>query len=81
MQHLDNKENALVQEQQYCLARNRMRKHIKPLQRYAYANLVSCALSMVESIENKEPHTYHEAITNKESTQWIVAMNKEIESL
>ena len=91
MQHLDNKENALVQEQQYCLAKNRMGKHIKPLQRYAYANLVACALSMAESIENKEPHTYHEAIkephtyheaiTSKESTQWIVAMNKEIESL
>ena len=81
MQHLDNKENALVQEQQYCLARNRMGKHIKPLQMYAYANLVACALSMAESIENKEPHTYLEAITSKESTQWIVAMNKEIESL
>ena len=81
MQHLDNKENALVQEQQYCLIRNRMRRHIKPPQTYTYANLVACALNMAESIENKEPHTYHEAFTSKESTQWIVAMNKEIESL
>ena len=68
VQHLDNKENALVQEQQYCLARNRMRKHIKPLQRYAYANLVAYALSVAKSIENEEPQTYHEAITSREST-------------
>ena len=63
------------------MAKNRTRKQIKPPQRYAYANLAAYALSVVESIENEEPKTYHEAITSRESTQWIVAMNEEIESL
>ena len=57
------------------MAINRTRKQIKPPQRYAYANLPAYALSVVESIENEEPKTYHEVITSRESTQWIVAMN------
>ena len=48
---------------------------------YAYADLVAYALSVVESIEMKEHHTCHEAITSWESSQWILSMNKEIESL
>ena len=79
VQHLD-KENA-PQEQQYCLVKDRTRRQIKPPQRYAYVDLVTYALSVAESIENGWPHTYHKAITSKESTQWIVAMNEEIESL
>ena len=63
------------------MAKNRTRKQIKPPQRYAYANLAAYALSVVESIENEEPKTYHEVITSRETTQWIVAMNEEIESL
>ena len=65
------KKNA-PQEQQYCLARDRIRKRIKPPQRYAYA------LSVTENIENEEPQTYHETITSKKSPQWIVAVNKRI---
>ena len=38
-------------------------------------------LNVAESIEREEPQTYHEAITSRDSTQQIVAMNKEIESL
>ena len=58
-----------------------MRKSIKPPQKYAYVDLVVYALTMVESIENEEPHTYHEVITSREFTQWIVAMIEEIEYL
>ncbi|KAL6312488.1 hypothetical protein AAG906_032849 [Vitis piasezkii] len=67
VQHLNDKENA-PQEQQYCLAKDRTRRHIKPPQRYAYADLVAYALSMAKSIEMEEPQTYHEAITSREST-------------
>ena len=53
-----------------------MRKSIKPPQKYAYVDLVVYALSMVKNIiENQEPHTYHEIITSRWSTQWNVAMN------
>ena len=48
-------------------------KNVGP--QYAYA------LSVVKSIEMKENHTYYEAITSWESSQWILSMNKEIESL
>ena len=51
VQHLDDKENA-PQEQQHCLAIDRMRRQIKPPQRYAYVDLVTYALSVAESIEN-----------------------------
>ena len=67
VQLLDDKESA-PQEQQYCLVRDRIRRQIKPSQRYAYADLVAYALSVAESIENEEPQTYHEAITGREST-------------
>ena len=43
--------------------------------------MVAYALSVTGSIEKEEPHTYHKAMTSRESTQWIVAMNEEIESL
>ena len=56
VQHFDDKENA-PQEQQSSLAKDRIMRQIKPPQKYAYA------ISLVESIENEEPHTYHEAIT------------------
>ena len=49
VQLLDDKENA-PQEQQYCLARGRTRRQIKPLQRHVYADLVIYALSVVKSI-------------------------------
>ena len=45
-----------------------MRKSIKPPQKYAYVDLVVYALSVAESIENEEPHTYHEVITSREFT-------------
>ena len=61
VQLLYDKENA-PQEQQYSLARDRTSRHIKTLQRYAYA------LSVAKSIENEEPQTYHKAITSREST-------------
>ena len=62
VQHFDNKENA-SQEQQSSLAKDRIMRQIKPPQKYAYAYLIAYAISLVESIENEEPHTYHEAIT------------------
>ena len=41
-----------------------MRREIKPPQRNTYVELVAYTLSVVENIENKESHTYHEDITS-----------------
>jgi len=65
----------------YNLARDRTRRQIKPPQRYAQADVVSFALSVVEDIEAHDPVTYREAITSNESSQWIGAINEELESL
>ena len=43
--------------------------------------MVAYAPSVAKSIENEEPQTYHEAMTSRQFMQWIIAMNKEIESL
>ena len=54
VQHFNDKENA-PQEHQYYLAKDRIRRHIIPLQRYAYAYLVVYALNVAKCIENEEP--------------------------
>ena len=56
-------------QQQYNLARDRARRQIRSPQRYAHANIVSFALSVVEDIESQVPITYHEAIMSNESAQ------------
>lgn len=68
-------------QQQYNNARDRLKRQIKPPQRYAYSNLFSFALSLVDSLETEEPFIYHEAITGNNSAQWTIVMSEEIESL
>lgn len=51
MQYLGEKENA-TQDQQYILARYKMRKLIEPPQKYAYVDLIAYALNMIE--KNRE---------------------------
>ena len=43
--------------------------------------MVAYAPSVAKSIEKEVPQTYHEAMTSRQFMQWIIAMNKEIESL
>ncbi|KAK2999657.1 hypothetical protein RJ639_023445 [Escallonia herrerae] len=43
--------NEKPQEQQYTIAKNRLRREIRPPQKYGYADMVAYALSVVEGIE------------------------------
>ncbi|GKV31442.1 hypothetical protein SLEP1_g40128 [Rubroshorea leprosula] len=52
-----------------------------PMERYGYIDYVPYALSVTEPVEAKDPNTYWEAITSKESLYWLAAMIEEIESL
>jgi len=70
-----------LQEQQYSIATGRARKQIRPPKRYAYADMVAYALSVVESIEILEPSTYNEAISSDEAAELTVAMTEEMKSL
>ncbi|PPR84446.1 hypothetical protein GOBAR_AA36262 [Gossypium barbadense] len=74
----DSDEDESPQEKPYSIATGRTKRQIKPNPRYA--NLVSFALSVAESI-GIEPSSYNEAVTCDESAQWAIAMSEEIESL
>lgn len=58
-----------------------MREIILPQMYNIYVEMVSYALFVAEIVECQELFTYHETITSKKSTQWIIVMNEEIESL
>ncbi|KAK3034900.1 hypothetical protein RJ639_033263 [Escallonia herrerae] len=51
-------QNEEPQEQQYNIARNRLRREIRPPKKYGYADMVAYALSVAESIEVEKPVTY-----------------------
>jgi len=67
----------------YSIARDRDRRQIRKPARYTDSdNLVPYALSIAEEVnDGVEPSSYTEAVSCVESSQWLVAMNEEIESL
>lgn len=74
-----DKVNVSQQQQQYNIATGRERRQIR--QRFADANLVAYALSLVETVEYHEPSNYHEAVSSENLAQWSIARSEEIESL
>lgn len=81
-EHDPTEEEDAQEEQQYGIATRRQMREIRPPQRYSsYAKMVSYALSMADTVECQEPFNYHETVTSNDSTQWIIVMNEEIESL
>jgi hypothetical protein len=69
------------EEQETNIAAGRQRRHIRLPQRYGYADLVACALTMADDIAVQESFTLSEAVTSSESAFWVNAMNEKIESL
>jgi hypothetical protein len=69
------------EEQETNIAAGRQRRHIRLPQRYNFANLVACALTVAEDTVVYEYSTLSKAVTSNESAFWVVAMNEEIESL
>lgn len=68
---------------QHSLARDRnVRLNFgKPPNRYGFEDMVAYALQVAEEVDTNEPSTYKEAVSCTESTQWLVAMGDEMESL
>ena len=55
---------------------------IRKPQRYAEADLVAYALNVAEDIDTTEgPSTYSEAVSSKNSSKWMIAIQEEMESL
>ncbi|KAG8476956.1 hypothetical protein CXB51_030500 [Gossypium anomalum] len=74
--------NRVASSAQYSIAKNRTRREIKPLKKYAEAVLVTYALNVAEDIDtNQEPSNYSEAISCEDSKKWMFAMQEEMESL
>ncbi|KAG8492453.1 hypothetical protein CXB51_009584 [Gossypium anomalum] len=58
------------------------RREIKPLKKYAKADLVAYALNVAEDIDaNRESSNYSEAISYEDSEKWMFSMQEEMESL
>lgn len=66
---------------QYQLARDKVRREIRPPARFSYADLVYTALLADVEIQRTKPNTYAEAISSKDSKKWLTAMKEEMESL
>ena len=67
--------------QDYQLARDRERRVIRALKKYAYADLIAYALTVAYELDYDEPKSYKEAVSGKNADQWLKAMKKEMDSL
>lgn len=66
----------------YQLARDRPRReNIRQPQHFDDFHLTSHVFNVFESIDNTEPKSYKEAINSSKFTNWINAMNEEMNSL
>ena len=54
----------------YQPAKDRSRRVTRPPSRYAYLDLVFCALVAGYELRDSEPSTYEEAVSSKECTKW-----------
>lgn len=62
-------------------ARDRSRRVTRPPARYAYFDLVYCALIAGKELRSSEPTSYEEAISSKDCVKWQLAMEEEMNSL
>ncbi|XP_062085979.1 uncharacterized protein LOC133792086 [Humulus lupulus] len=65
----------------YRLVRDRVRREIKPPERFGYADLIAYALNVAEEEIEQEPLSYKESVNSKDSHEWIEAIREEMISL
>lgn len=65
----------------YQLTRDKRRRAIRPPARYAYTDLVFCALVVGMEIRSSEPSNYEEAVNSQDCTKWQQAIDEEMASL
>ena len=68
-------------KQSKTITPRKSQRQIKEPERYGFDNIMSYALQIVEEINSFEPTTYQEAISYFEVEEWMMAMNKKMESL
>ncbi|KAK9220923.1 hypothetical protein WN944_009347 [Citrus x changshan-huyou] len=67
--------------QTYQLARDRVRREVRALVRYGYADLIAYALLCADDVAIEEPANFSEVIESVHSDKWLEAMQDEMESL
>ena len=80
----DDKTTSPIQQQgdDYSIARDRARRQIRKSARYTNDYLTTYALSIAQEVnDGVEPVSYTEVVSCAESSQWLGAMNEEIQSL
>ena len=63
------------------LARDRVRREIRPPPKYAHADVIAYTLNIGDSIELDEPVSFEEACNSKNKADWFKAMQEEMDSL
>ena len=80
-------QSSIVQEEPQSIATRRTKREIKKPARYADVtcvvdtNSVLYALAVGENLYYDEPKSYKNAIQSKEASEWLIAMNEEMQSL
>ena len=65
----------------YQFTRDRQKRQVKAPDILGYVDLIAYALTVAQEVDQEEPTTYEETIASKYSTQWIKAMEDEMDSL
>ncbi|KAG8493216.1 hypothetical protein CXB51_010581 [Gossypium anomalum] len=75
-------QNKVASSPQYSIAKNKIRREIKPPKKYAEAYLVAYTFNVAEDIDaNQEPSNYFEVISCEYSEKWMFVMQEEMKSL
>ncbi|KAH9670481.1 hypothetical protein KPL70_017006 [Citrus sinensis] len=81
MSEVDESRTSTPELHDYQLARDRARRETKPPSRYAYAMMITYVLNSVVDIAIEEPTSYREAVKSSNKSNWIKAMDEEMDSL
>ena len=65
----------------YMLTRDRERRHTKAPERYGYADIIACALTLEYEETSTDPASYKEAMLSTDCENWKIAMKEEYDSL
>ena len=63
------------------LARDRVRREIRPPSKYAHTDIIAYALNIGDTIELDEPVTFTEVSKSKDKANWLKAIKEEMDSL
>ena len=64
-----------------CLFETKKRRVVKPLKRYAQADVISFTLTIIEEIDEIVPRTHKEVMKSKDKDLWLQAIEEKMTTL